>query len=327
MASENEPMDSVEASHVRSRFLADGFVHLKRFLPRSQVLALRAKVIGALQAVSWLLIDPAGQRALPGDEMHHDSGRRNGQEVIDPTWRRGYRAVQSLEPLHAIAHDARLLEVVGMLLGPRVIVHPRKIARISFPGTSFPTPPHQDCLFNRPAVDVLTAWIPLGDYDEQDGTLRLLSGSPHWGPLELRESEGLGGEAVDVGVDDPRWIGGDYEAGDVVLFHSFTVHMAPANRGSQVRLSLDARYQTTGEAIKPQALLPHHFTSQVLPAWHELTAGWSSTRWVEVPLPVRVATVVQPSHRPSRLFPPRRDPCRRAEADLAGIRADSGSEA
>jgi ectoine hydroxylase-related dioxygenase (phytanoyl-CoA dioxygenase family) len=291
------------SGELRKSFLLDGFVQLPGLLARPRVLAARAQVTASLEKLGWLIEDRMTNRSSAGPVAHHDTGRMRGREAFDPSWRVGYTAVQSIEAFHALAHDDNLLDAVRQLLGERVVVHPRKIARISFPGLDFPTPPHQDCLFNEPAVDVVAAWIALGDYSAEDGTLRLLRGSAHLGPLPTRESDGLGGETVDISPSDPRWAGASYRAGDVVLFHSFTVHMATANRGSQVRLSLDARYQSAEEPIKLQSLLPHHFSSGVLPSWQKLTQGWSSTSWVDVPEAIRVAVAPQAHRRTSTLFP------------------------
>jgi hypothetical protein len=292
------------SGEIRKAFLRDGFVHLPGLVSRARALATRAEVTKKLQGLGWLFEDPITNRSSPGAVAHHDTGRRNGRKASDPLWHVGYAAVQAIEAFHTLAHDDDLLDAVRQLLGERVVVHPRKIARIAFPGLAFPTPPHQDCLFNEPAVDVVTAWIPLGDYGAEDGTLRLLPGSAHLGRLPAHESDGLGGEAVDFSVDDPRWVGATYRAGDVVLFHAYTVHMAAPNRGTQVRLSMDARYQSSEEPVKLQSLLPHHFTSGVLPSWSQLTEGWSSTRWVEVPDAIRVAVAPKPAFRTSALFPP-----------------------
>jgi ectoine hydroxylase-related dioxygenase (phytanoyl-CoA dioxygenase family) len=194
------------------------------------------------------------------------------------------------------------LEVLQHLLSGDVVVHPRKIARMSFPGLRFPTPPHQDALFNQVATDVLTAWVPLGDCRASSGGLRVLAGSAAWGVLKARADEGLGGESVDVPLDDPRWVEGDYRCGDVILFHSRTVHMAPANRGQSLRLSVDFRYQSTLEPVTAAMLSPHGHAAGQLPGWRELTEGWSSVKWVETGHPVRVVAVAPPSLPPSRLI-------------------------
>jgi phytanoyl-CoA dioxygenase PhyH len=263
---------------------------------------VRHEILYRLHRCGWLADDSDPLDAIPGDKVHHDRGVMNGRTVDDPEWARGYRAVQSIEALHRLAHDPRLIRVLSPVLGDRVVVHPRKIARISYPGLEFPTPPHQDALFNQIPADVLTAWLPLGDCPRQLGTLRVLRGSATGGVLPVRAEHGLGGEAVDVAEDDSGWVGGDYRAGDAIVFHSRTVHMTTPNRGATLRLSVDCRYQSAEDPVKPAALLPHGYTSGRLPGWSELTSGWNSPRWVEVDEPVRIAAVPAGHSQQSRLL-------------------------
>lgn len=288
---------------LRARFAEDGVVFLRGLLDAGVVAELRRQVLDRLQGVGWLRPGTDPGQALPGDRVHHDRGVIDGRPVRDPEWSVGYQAVQSLEALHRLAHDPALLAVLSDLLNGEVVVHPRKIARIAFPDLPFPTPPHQDALFNRVTADVLTVWIPLGDCAAASGGLRVLLGSAGWGVLPAVPDDGLGGESVAVDVDDPGWLEGDYRAGDLIIFHGRSVHMAPANRGSTLRLSVDFRYQRADEPMTPAMLSPHGHASGQLPGWSELTAGWRTARWVEVGRPVRVVAVPPAVLPPSRLVP------------------------
>jgi ectoine hydroxylase-related dioxygenase (phytanoyl-CoA dioxygenase family) len=54
------------------------------------------------------------------------------------------------------------------------------------------------------------------------------------------------------------WRAEDFVAGDVLLFHSLTMHKALPNRTRrELRLSIDNRYQREGDEIDPAALRPH----------------------------------------------------------------------
>lgn len=294
--------DLQESGRLRARFAEDGLLFLSCLLDPDVVLEVRRQVLNRLAALGWLSVGADPGRALPGPVVHHDTGRRDGHEVIDLDWAEGYRAVQSIESFHDLAHSPSIRRVVDVLVGPRVVVHPRKIARIGFPGFPFPTPPHQDWLFNQPAVDVVTAWIPLGPTPAALGGLRLLPGSAGAGPQPVVPSDGLGGEAV-LTDDDAEWAVTDYQAGDVVFFHSFTIHATGPNVGEQVRLSMDCRYQSATEPIHPGALLPHHHSKGVLPGWSTLTKEWTSTRSVEVDEAVSIARVHSGHCVGSRLVP------------------------
>ncbi|MEU4771529.1 phytanoyl-CoA dioxygenase family protein [Micromonospora sp. NPDC023644] len=294
--------DRADRQALVDRLRRDSFLFLPGLLPVEMIAQVRQAVLDRLADVGWLAEGSDPKLALPGEQTHHDRGRMAGAYREDDQWRVGYRGVQSLECLHALAHCPELLGVLSTLLGGEPVVHPRKIARISFPGIVYPTPPHQDALFNKTTTDVLTVWIPLGDCPLPMGNLRVLRGSASDGALPVLPADGLGGERVDVDEDDPRWVEGDYRAGDVILFHGYTVHMAGANQSGQLRVSLDCRYQSSAEPVKPAVLLPHGFGAGVLPSWTDLTRDWASTRWVEVAQPVRIATVPPPVPAPSRLL-------------------------
>jgi hypothetical protein len=294
--------DRADGSRLRQRFRDDSFLFFRGLLDPAKVLEVRRAALQRLRAIGWLAEDADPDAALPGPVPHHDRGVMDGRPVIDPDWREGYQAVQSLESLHRLAHDPGLLAVLALLLGDRVAVHPRKIARISFPGLAFPTPPHQDALFNQIPVDVLTVWIPIGDCPAELGSLRVLRGSAGRGVLPVFSQQGLGGQCVDVPTDDPDWVGGDYRCGDVIVFHSRTVHMTPPNRGKAVRLSIDCRFQSADDPVKPAALMPHGYSHKQLPGWSELTKGWQTARWVEVAEPVRIAVVPDGRPQHSRLL-------------------------
>jgi Phytanoyl-CoA dioxygenase (PhyH) len=303
------------AQELADRMAADSFLYFRRLLDRRDVEEVRRQVVRELARVGWLAPGTDPMLAVPGDTVHHDRGVIGDRRVRDAGWREGYTAVQSLEALHRLAHSPALIEAVGALLGAPVLVHPRKIARISYPTIDFPTPPHQDALFNQTPSDVLTAWIPLGDCSDEMGTLRVLRGSANLGLLPVSPAHGLGGEAVELPGTHQEWIGDDYRCGDVMLFHSRTVHMTSPNRDSVLRLSVDCRFQSAQEPVKLAALLPHGFSAGQLPGWSELTKGWSSTRWVEPDVPVRVRTVTTgPSTCPPRLV---RDPARTTAGDCA----------
>jgi ectoine hydroxylase-related dioxygenase (phytanoyl-CoA dioxygenase family) len=60
-------------------------------------------------------------------------------------------------------------------------------------------------------------------------------------------------------------------AGDVLTFHSHTVHRALPNRtADRMRLSADFRYQPASHPVAPDSLLPHFARL----TWEEIYAGW-----------------------------------------------------
>src|SRR5262249_15342705 len=135
--------------------------------------------------------------------------------------------------------------------------HRRKIGRVGFPqNEGKQTPVHQDFFHVRGTTETLTAWVPLGDCPRRLGSLAVAEGTHKLGFRDHEASEGVGGYAVDAG--DARWLTHDYAVGDVIFFHSLTMHKALPNRSTdEVRVSLDNRYQRASDVIDPGSLEPH----------------------------------------------------------------------
>ena len=72
---------------------------------------------------------------------------------------------------------------------------------------------------------------------------------------------------------DGTWAYSPFKQGDVLIFHSLTVHKGMPNGSDRLRMSMDARYQKASEPIAPGSLQPHSQPS----TWEEIYAGWPET--------------------------------------------------
>jgi hypothetical protein len=82
-----------------------------------------------------------------------------------------------------------------------------------------------------------------------------------------------------------EWIGGQINAGDVLIFHSFTVHAASPNRSDKLRISLDCRFQDSRRALNPANLA---FAGDSGKSWEAIYARWRADDlkyyWRKLPL-------------------------------------------
>ncbi len=273
-------LDSFESSDLlgqpdalRSRLAEEGFLFFRGLLPASAVGEVRADVLGAIGQEGWLAEGTDPQDRRPGPLLVREA---------DDRWFPAYQRIQSLESFHRLAYEDRLVSLAGDLLGGPVLVHPRKIGRVTFPGSEYPTPPHQDFPLIQGTADVVTVWLPLAECSVQDGALRVLRRSPGAGLRPPQPTPGVGGVGVPVHPgEEQNWASAAYRPGDALVFHSLTVHWAPPNRGERLRLSVDFRYQLASDPVVEGSLLPHYWPT--VPGWEVLTDGWSTTRWVEGP--------------------------------------------
>ncbi len=271
---ESSPASSPEA--LRAAMSSDGYLFFRGLVDPAHVLAVRAAVLDALDECGWLAAGSSPDDALPSDRVRREEAN------ADPAFFEAYRAVQQRQQFHELAHDPALVATAGQVLGGDVFVHPRKIARIGLPRDEFVVGAHQDFPLNQGSPDVLTAWVSLGHCPDELGGLKVLAGSHRDGLQPVEPVPNVGGLRVAKPMeDDPGWLSADFEPGDVLMFHSLTVHAAKRNHTDRLRLSCDFRYQLVTDPVVQDSLVPHYYP--VVPGHDELTEGWTSTASVSVP--------------------------------------------
>lgn len=262
---------------LRSRAEEDGYLFFRDVLDKRKLLEVREQILGIL--CDQGLLD-SGRALMDGIADYEAVNRLTREEV------RGfgvtadiYRKVQKLESFHALAHQPAILNIYRTLFQADVFPHPRNIARLMLPHESMrATPPHQDFIHIQGTPSTWTAWFPLGDCPRALGGLSMLEGSHRSGVLNVTGHEGGAGGLESILCQmDLDWAEDDYRLGDIIIFHSCTVHRALPNRlGNQVRLSCDFRYQPVGMPVDPSSLQPHGGTNYF--TWNELYEGWRDSR-------------------------------------------------
>jgi ectoine hydroxylase-related dioxygenase (phytanoyl-CoA dioxygenase family) len=250
---------------LRHQYEEQGYLWLKGFLKRQEVLDFRAWVFahlmdtGIVRAESDPLMGFSSDE--PGDRLMAD---RRLMSLVRSTTYEGFCAQPRLaafmdEFLHGISY-----------------LHKRKIMRFTRPGTATVTPAHYDLVYLRGGTTrIVTAWIPIGDIPIDMGGLVYLEGSHTIGRRMEKEFEAAGASLTPeerisaynknmteggwVSKDlphmaecfDTRWLGADYEAGDVMLHSPYMIHASTTNRDAagRIRLSTDIRYQNVEDEI------------------------------------------------------------------------------
>jgi len=263
-------LDDPEA--LRERAQTDGYLFFKKFLPVEPLLELRQRMLEILNGVGWIaaghdlmegVLDEEGVNRFADEEMRPDTG--------SPL--KIYHAVQKLELFHSLPHHPKFIALYRTLFGEDVLPHPRHIARLmSNHRTVSTTPPHQDFIYIQGAKQTWTCWFPVGNCPRTLGGLSVLRGSHHKGVVGVRPAKGAGGLASLVCPDQVDWVEGDYEIGDILTFHSCTVHKAlRCQQRDRVRLSCDVRFQAASAPIDQSSLNPHGPFD-----WDELYQGWKN---------------------------------------------------
>ncbi|MFD0670946.1 phytanoyl-CoA dioxygenase family protein [Cohnella sp. GCM10027633] len=251
----------------------DGMLFFRGLIPRERVLQVRREILSILNSYGILderaeLMD--GMADIEAVNRYSDDDLKwNGVGVTQDM----YRDIQKLEAFHALAHSPEVKAMFAKLFNDVPFPHPRHIGRIMLPHRDAKiTPSHQDFLHIQGAANTWTCWIPLGDVSRSLGGLTVLKGSHKSGLLGVTNAPGAGGlETILCGLNY-EWETIDFEAGDVLTFHSHTVHKSTPNLvAGKIRLSCDYRYQPISEVIEGASLKPHGPYE-----WDDLYEGWTS---------------------------------------------------
>lgn len=263
-----ESFGELECSHdllgkeqaLRGRMRENGYLFLRGFFHREDVLAARRTVVGRMAAAG--LLEPGTDPML--------AVIRKGQKLAFKP-----ELAENNAELDAILYRGKLMDFYRSLFGEEVRHFDFTWFRAVGPGVG--TNPHCDIVYmGRGTRDRLyTAWVPIGDVPIELGGLMILEGShrqkerlnPYlerdvdrycingrhakeiesgkksweWdgalshNPVSLREK--LGG----------RWLTANFRAGDLLTFPMHTVHASLDNPTELIRLSSDSRYQPASE--------------------------------------------------------------------------------
>lgn len=250
---------------IRRLYEENGYVWLKGFLPRNDVIEFRGWVFGHLASVGLI---------------EQGTDPREGIAAAAVTDNRAVdRYLMSL--VRSVAYEGfcaqpRMARFMDEFLSGISYLHKRKIMRHVRPGTTTVTPAHYDLVYLRGGTSrVVTTWIPLGDIPVEMGGLVYLEGSHAIGLRMEREFSEQNGDLSPeerisaynrnmteggwVSKDLPdmaerfntRWLAADYQAGDIMLHSPFMIHASTTNqdRSQRLRLSTDIRYQNVNDEI------------------------------------------------------------------------------
>ncbi|MEJ0016866.1 MAG: phytanoyl-CoA dioxygenase family protein [Acetobacteraceae bacterium] len=257
---------AADGEALAARMRRDGYLFLPGLLPRADVAAVQRQVGAIARDAGWLrhdapvedaIADPAGFCVDP-----------------EPAYLQTLRRINHLEDYHALKHHPVLIGLFERMLGGPILPHPRVLMRNIFPAREeFTTKAHQDYPNVQGTTEVFTAWMPLIDCPMAVGPLQIAARSHTEGVFDF----GIAGGAGGIEITDPlegRWVSGDVAIGDVLLFHSMTVHKGLPNRSDRLRMSMDVRYQLVAE---PFNIDNANADGQPL-AWDDIYAGWRSDK-------------------------------------------------
>ena len=290
---------NLSAKELRDEIDAKGYALVQNVVPIEAIHSLLADVTHILSAENWLSGSADPLQRIP------QIGASYGDP--DPDFKRVYQEVFNLESFHTLPHQHALKDVMKMLVGDQLLIHPKPIGRLIFPNCDrLVVQAHQDYEFMGGDPEFFTVWIPLHDCPIDMGALRILEGSHRYG-FQQHQHEDLHVPEIPLdSVAGDEWAGGPLNAGDVLIFHSLTVHAASPNISQQMRISLDCRFQDARRVLNPSNLV---FAGESGKSWEKTYAGWRSKTlqfyWKSIPLALspskaELENLAQTSDSPSK---------------------------
>ena len=254
---------------LRERFNDWGYLYIKRYIPLLDCERLLDAVL--LACDPYIHRNASSSPHLEGEPFFE----------TDPVWDEIYPKIQSLEAFHAFFHQQHVLNLMEIVTGAPVFVYPMKMARISTPGKiGFETPPHQDAHSHHAGPTMAGFWVPLHDVSEPMGRVKVLPKSHKLGVRPVFNTQGVGGVQCEIYENETTWHVSDVEAGDVLIFHSCTIHKAEPNTTSEaVRISVDTRFCDHGAAVFSTNLDPHHGWRIEGLDWPSIYSGWQNSQY------------------------------------------------
>ena len=241
-----------DPASLRARLAEDGFLWVRSLLPRAEVLAARAAVLGFMAEHEGL--EP-GSRPLEG--VMGGGGRTVQMQ--------GRRPVTHLPEVLGVLEHPNLFALHEALQGEPVVTFPHKwlraVGREEFTGA------HVDHVYmGRGSGRVLTTWLPLDDLPLERGVLAVCRGSHRsegfarvratYGQMDV-DRDGVRGWFSDDPVElseafGGQWVTGAFEAGDALVFGMHTMHASTTNTTDRWRLSCDVRFQPAADPVDPR---------------------------------------------------------------------------
>ena len=246
-----------DAEALRMRMQEDGYLFMRGFFKRDDVLSARKVIVDRLAAEGKL---------EPGTDPMEAIIKTGGDSYFRPD------LTKDNEPLMELLYTGQLMEFYSEYFGEPILHYDFTWLRAMAPGRG--TKPHCDVVYMGRGTreKLLTAWVPLGDAPLKLGGLMVLEGSHLKHDILRRYLErdvdsyctnGRHAEQIEAGkkqwewdgtlTKDPaslqkklggRWLTTDFEAGDLLTFTMHTVHASTDNQsGNRMRFSSDSRYQ------------------------------------------------------------------------------------
>jgi len=245
----------MDVNLIEKKYLDDGYVVLRDFLPRKVLENFKISLIGHINNQLKKhglenLEDPLNDGLIKLNKIRVDKKKLDSVQII-------YNTIRKLPELFELITNEDLIRIVKRLSGLENInpnLSPyiwEAFCRIDPPqDKTFDLKWHQESYFTLPNSNCVQLWAPIiNDVNLKDtGTIAAIKKSHLNGELKhsiVRHNENYISESIrDEKIEK---LSGESEmfslkAGDVLLFHENLIHKTVTNQGNKVRYTMIANY-------------------------------------------------------------------------------------
>ncbi|MEP7308775.1 MAG: phytanoyl-CoA dioxygenase family protein [Acidobacteriota bacterium] len=233
------------AAELRASYAEHGYLVVADLLTRADIARLRA-------ALADVLKDAEGLTEI--DERFFVAVGEDGTPAVT----RVRNPVAHHHAFRELVTFPRLLDLIDTIIGPNLQFVHSKINLKPPRNREAAYPWHQDWPFNpHTNLDMLAVMIPLDDADEQNGCLRVISGSHKYGPVDHRYGGYFCVKDETLVEDRSRHVSLVVPAGGVALYHCCLLHSSTANFGAASRNAIFFDYRAADNVQLGGATGPH----------------------------------------------------------------------
>jgi ectoine hydroxylase-related dioxygenase (phytanoyl-CoA dioxygenase family) len=233
---------------LKAKLHQQGYLYFKGIISKVKLEEVYIDAVSVLRQYNWIQNELSVDRLKLNRNVASKEAQKNLFSVL-LHW-------SSSKSFDYIVNDPELSKILTKILGTTYILHPLRLARwcrVGFPSDYIPEIlPHQDIEYVGLPEDTYTVWIPIHDCPIELGGLAIYPGSNLQGQIKSKDRK-------NAPYDTSYWVNTNYECGDILIFHSLTIHKASRNiTYDTLRLSMDLRFCTKKRIISAMKKDPNY---------------------------------------------------------------------
>jgi phytanoyl-CoA hydroxylase len=235
------------STSAREQYIKDGYIVVRKFFSKDEIKAIYDEARGVF---AYQIERATGNKVDIHNQEEFEKGMYDFfQKDFDAFVNTG-KQVQHLVSLHRLGTDERItnfLKELGLAypiiaVRPAMMFNSRHLAKKQ---DYWKLGAHQDWRGGQGSLDSIVMWFPLVDCDTALGGLQVLPGSHKRGLFAGTDVDYI--SSIEEELPEDEFVGLELEAGDILIFSTFTVHRSGNNVTPHIRWTSQFRFNNLTE--------------------------------------------------------------------------------